>query len=60
MDEHGHYDGWTEHKLIITLSLPNEFRLSITGRNRNQIKDYLYELFYNTFDIEQETHQQAA
>lgn len=49
MDENGYYDGWTEHKLIITPSLTDTFDYKITGRNRNQIKDYLYDLFSDVF-----------
>jgi len=45
MDENGMYDGWTDHKLIVTPDLYNKFNLTITGRNKNYIKDYLYEIF---------------
>jgi hypothetical protein len=60
MDDHGSYDGWTDHELIIIPSFSSEFRLSITGRNRNRIKDYLYELFSNTFEINHNIYQRAA
>jgi hypothetical protein len=60
MDEHGYYDGWTDHKLIIIPSFFNEFKLTITGRNRNQVKDYLYDLFYNTFEINHVVYHQVA
>jgi hypothetical protein len=45
MDEVGGYDGWTDHKIIVTPSLWNEFDVRITGRNRNEIKEYLGEIF---------------
>lgn len=45
MNENGYYDGWTEHKLIVTASLVGGFNMSITGKNRNDIKDYLYQTF---------------
>lgn len=45
INEHGYYDGWTEHIVTIRPSLQYGFTLSISGRNRNEIKDYLYELF---------------
>ena len=45
MDGNGYYDGWTEHKVIITPCLKYGYSIRITGRNRNQIKDYLYDLF---------------
>jgi len=45
MNEHGMYSGWTQHDVIVTPSLVNEFNLRITGRNRNGIKDYIAEIF---------------
>ena len=46
MDEHGYYDGWTEHVVTIRPSLQYGFDLSVSGRNRNQIKDYLAETYH--------------
>ena len=48
MDENGFYDGWTDHEVIVTPSLTNRIELRITGRNRNEVKDYLHETFYFT------------
>lgn len=45
MNEGGFYDGWTEHTAIITPSLQFGFNLKITGRDRNQIKEYLADTF---------------
>jgi len=45
MDENGYYDGWEDYKLIITPSLSFDFDLKIIGKNRNEIKDYFYEMF---------------
>ena len=47
MDEHGYYDGWTEHSAIVTPDLAWGFSLKITGINKNQIKDYLGDLFHD-------------
>lgn len=47
MDENGTYDGWTDHSIIVTPSF-SWFDLRITGKNRNDIKDYLRDLFRNT------------
>ena len=44
MDEHGFYDGWTEHKIKIVPTFSGEY-INISGRNRNDIKDYLHEIF---------------
>jgi len=48
MDEHGGYDGWTQHTLIVTPSFSG-INLKITGKNRNGIKEYLHDLFYHVF-----------
>lgn len=49
MDEHGGYDGWTDHTLTITPCFVFGFVMKITGRDKNQIKAYLYELFGQVF-----------
>lgn len=45
MNENGFYDGWTHHCLIIKPSLLHDFTIRITGPNRNDIKDYLTEVY---------------
>jgi hypothetical protein len=50
MSSDGYYDGWTEHKLIIKPEF-GSFDLNITGKDRNMIKDYLYDMFYNLFEV---------
>lgn len=45
MDEHGYYDGWTEHTVIIKPSLQFGFDIAVTGRDRNEIKTYIIETF---------------
>jgi hypothetical protein len=52
MNESGYYDGWTEHKLIVTPSLIHGFSLKITGRDRNYTKEYLYDLFSSLFTLD--------
>jgi hypothetical protein len=47
MDDNGYYDGWTEHTITVTPDFLNDFVMSISGRNRNDIKEYLYQ----TYDI---------
>jgi hypothetical protein len=50
MNENGMYDGWTEHKAIVTPSLQFGYSLKITGRDRNQIKEYLNETYSLALD----------
>jgi hypothetical protein len=45
MNENGYYDGWTEHALTVKPSLMWQYDLHISGPNRNEIKDYLYEVY---------------
>lgn len=56
MNDGGYYDGWSEHELIVSASLAHGYELKITGRDRNDVKEYLYqtidyaitrELFYD-------------
>jgi hypothetical protein len=51
MNENGCYDGWTDHKITIR---PSFLGLDITigGRNRNDIKDYLHEVFHHCLSSE--------
>lgn len=46
MDEHGAYDGWTEHSVIVTPSFSG-IHVRVTGRDRNEIKDYIANAFYS-------------
>jgi hypothetical protein len=50
MNDSGMYDGWTDHTLIVKPSLLFGIDLRITGRDRNQIKEYLYETFQHTLE----------
>ncbi len=43
--ESGMYDGWTEHTVTVTPSLGRGFNLRISGSNRNDIKDYIHDIF---------------
>lgn len=45
MDDGGYYDGWSEHTVVVTPSLAFGFNLRVTGRDRNEIKDYIAETF---------------
>ena len=47
MDKNGYYDGYTTHCIIITSCLQHGYKIHVTGRNKNNIKEYLYSLFNN-------------
>lgn len=47
MDEHGFYDGWTDHRIIIKPSLVFDIDMKITGINRRDIKTYLHDVFHD-------------
>lgn len=45
MDEHGGYDGWTDHKITVTPSFSG-INVRVTGgNNRNDINEYLNEVY---------------
>lgn len=45
MNDCGMYDGWTEHLVTVTPSLLFGYKIAVSGRNRNDIKDYIAECF---------------
>ena len=61
MNGNGYYDGWTEHTVTVTPSFSG-LNIRISGRNRNDIKDYLHDTFYQSlmtvirYDEEQEKY----
>ena len=59
MDGNGYYDGWTEHEVIVTPSLVDRFHLRITGRDRNNVKEYLHAVFSEALNAEPEEIQLA-
>ncbi len=52
MNEGGYYDGWTFHKAIVRPSLMSGFNLTITGKDRNQIKEYLHETYSQALETD--------
>jgi hypothetical protein len=48
MNDAGFYDGWTDHQIVVRPSLVFGMALRIAGRNRNDIKEYMYEVFHET------------
>ena len=49
MNDSGYYDGWTNHNVIITPCFGESFDIKITGPNKNDCKDYFYDLFSDFF-----------
>jgi hypothetical protein len=45
MNENGYYDGWTEHTITCRPSFIHGIKLTIGGRDRNQVKDYLHDVY---------------
>ena len=52
MTEWGMYDGWSDHTITIKPDLFSGFCMSISGRNRNDIKEYLYQVFESVLNEE--------
>ena len=52
MDEMGGYDGWTEHTVVVTPSFVGGFNMRISGRNRNDIKEYIGTEFHYALNQE--------
>ena len=48
----GMYTRWTQHTVTVTPSLANGLELKVSGRNKNGIVDYIYDVFYNVLDEE--------
>lgn len=44
MNESGSYDGWTDHTVTVCASLISDIDIKISGKNRNDIKEYLYQV----------------
>lgn len=60
MNDAGMYDGWTEHTVTVTPSFVGGFDLHVTGRNRNDIKDYIGETFSHALSlVVEEDHAHA-
>jgi hypothetical protein len=52
MNDLGYYVAWTEHDVIITPSLVSGFSIKVTGRDTNQIKDYIADSFWEWLNRE--------
>lgn len=52
MNDGGMYDGWTEHTITVEPSLLFGLNIKISGRNRNDIKDYLADVYREALEAE--------
>lgn len=52
MNNDGYYTGWTHHNVVVTPSLSSDFIVKITGRDKNNIKDYIGEVFHTALGEE--------
>lgn len=50
MNDAGVYVAWTKHKVIVKPSLQFVFDIKITGKNRNDVKDYLYDVMRDALE----------
>lgn len=47
MNDNGYYTRWTEHKVIVTPAFDGfDINIKVTGRNHNDIKDYIGLFFF--------------
>jgi hypothetical protein len=60
MNENGMYDGWTEHEITVIPNLLHGYTLKISGRNRNDIKEYLHDVFTAALDAQYVPEEQTA
>jgi hypothetical protein len=49
MNDCGMYDGWTDHTVTVTPSFSG-FILRVSGRNRNDIKEYIGDTFHEALN----------
>lgn len=54
MDAHGGYSGWTDHTVTVRASLMYGFDVKVSGRDRNQIKDYIGDAFHSALSLDVE------
>jgi hypothetical protein len=52
MNDVGMYDGWTDHTIIVTPCFDG-VDIRVTGRDRNQIKEYLGDIFNDALTMEE-------
>lgn len=54
MDQHGTYDGWTSHKVTVRGNLAFGFTLKVSGKNRNDVKELIADMFDTALRVQVE------
>lgn len=47
MNENGFYTGWTDHTVKVSPDFVHTLDIKISGPNKNDIKEFIHEEFYN-------------
>ena len=58
LNDVGNYDGWTEHKIRVTPGWRGP-ELTISGRDRNEIKHYLHDVYHSCLTALVEWHEDS-
>jgi hypothetical protein len=46
LSDNGYYTGWTDHMITVTPDFRSGFDLKVSGRDRNNIKEYIADTFH--------------
>ena len=57
MNDTGYYTGWTEHFVTVTPSLDGLLNISVSGRGKDGIKEYILLVFHEVLNRELVGHQ---
>lgn len=52
MNDGGFYDGWTRHTVTVRPNLALEIEVMVSGKNKNDIKEYIGEVFHTALTDE--------
>jgi uncharacterized protein YukJ len=57
MNDNGFYDGWIDYKLIVKAdkNMVYPYIIKIVGKDRQDVKSYLYDIFYTVLKTEYKT-----
>ena len=56
MNDVGYYDGWTDHRITVRPSFEFGLNIHVSGRNRNDIKDYISDVFGEVLNMDVEVY----